>query len=558
MTGRLLPLVAMILGSLPVVARASEVSAGRAVYRDGKVASGGALRGILEGDVEVRGAAASCARCHRPSGFGSNEGTSIVPAITGPSLFRPRQARRADLIRGLYQAPIPEAAQAAARTPRDRPAYTDRSLAEALRRGIDPTGRVLDPLMPRYELGDDDMRSLIAYMRTLSAEREPGVDDRNLHLATVVSAGVDPARRRALLSVVEAFVRARNLDIRRTRDRPGFSIHFKGEYRDALRDWVLHVWELDGPAETWGAQLDAHQRRQPVFAMVSGLVDAGWRPLHDFSARSGVPCLFPVTGLPVLDDVADSPTIYLSRGLTVEAESLGSWLSEPGHLPADARVVQVYRPTESGTTLASSFRRAFGHDLRSRLTDERLPRDEPQAVATWYRSIARRPPTVMVLWLTAADLATLPSPDRLPRGVDVYLSGGILEGDLASVPRPWYDRVRLTYPYAIPGREEPQIYRARAWLRSRKVEPGPERVQLSAFVAMSLLDHALGRMVDHFSRDYLVECVEHEAENAMNPGLFPRMSLGPGQRFASKGCAIVSAHRDVSGGLIVVSPWIIP
>lgn len=256
-------------------AKAGDVATGRTIYREGKLVSGSPLRGVLEGDVEVGGAAASCSRCHRPSGFGSSEGASIVPPITGPSLFLARQNRRADMIRGLYQDPLPKVVRATPRTPRDRPAYTEQSLASALRTGKDPSGRVLDPLMPRYDLGDDDMASLILYLRTLAAVPDPGVDDRSLHLATVVSEGIDPARRRALISVIEAFARARNLEIRRERDRPGFSPHFKGEYRDALRECVIHVWILEGRPDTWGDQLDAHYHRQPVFALVSGLVEGG-------------------------------------------------------------------------------------------------------------------------------------------------------------------------------------------------------------------------------------------------------------------------------------------
>ncbi len=558
MTRSLLVLGSLLLSPPSGSAPPDDVPAGRALYRDETLTSGAPLRGVLQGDVEVRGAAASCSRCHRPSGFGSSEGAAIVPPVTGPSLFSPRQARSADLIRGLYQDPLPDVARAAARTPRDRPAYDERSLAAALRTGIDPAGRTLDPLMPRYDLSDEDLKALTAYLQTLASVPDPGVDERSLHLATVISSGVDPARRRALLSVIEAFVRARNLDVRRERDRPGFSPHFKGEYRDALREWVLHVWELDGPAGTWGAQLDAHQRRRPVFALVSGLVEGGWRPVHEFSARSGVPCLFPATDLPGGSDDADSPTIYLSRGLAGEAEALGSWLSGPGRVPPAARIVQIYRPTEQGTTLAEAFRRGLRGDARAGLVDHRLPADDARALESWFRSVADRPPAILVLWLASADLDTLPPPESLSRRVDVYLSGGLLDGEVTSVPRPWIGRVQLTYPFALPGHEEPQIYRARAWLRSRKVERGPERLQLAAFFAMSVVEHSLARMVDHFSREYLIECVEHEAENAMNPGLFPQMSLGPGQRFASKGCYIVSPSPTASGEVVPVSPWIIP
>jgi len=209
MIRRLLMIVGLLLVAISTQAREEDPPPGEVLYRQGRLSSGAALRGVLQGDVEVRGAAASCAQCHRPSGYGSNEGATIVPPITGRSLFQPRQTRRADMIRGLYQDPLPDTLGAVVRTPRDRPAYNRESLAVALRAGIDPAGRKIDPMMPRYDLNEVDLSALIAYLKTLAAESDPGVDDRNLHLATVISTGVDPARRRALLSVLESFVRTR-------------------------------------------------------------------------------------------------------------------------------------------------------------------------------------------------------------------------------------------------------------------------------------------------------------------------------------------------------------
>jgi len=537
---------------------ASDIEAGRRVYRDGQLASGASLRGVLENDVEVRAEAASCARCHRPSGFGSNEGATLVPPITGPALFHSREPRRADMIRRLYQDVLPDAARASARTPRSRPAYTSESLAVALRTGVDPEGRPLDPLMPRYPLNDEDMGHLVAYLKGLAVTPDPGVDGRQLHLATVISGGVEPSERQALTAVLDAFVRTRNLEDRRERQRPGLSPNYKDEYRAARREWVLHTWELEGPAATWEQQLEGYYRRQPVFALVGGLVQGDWKPVHEFCQRTGLPCLFPITDLPAIPDVeSESPTIYFSKGLALEAEALAVWLSEPGRVPAGSRIVQVYRPGPEGTALSASFRRALRKDLRGRLDDLPVARDDALSPEFWRHLVDERAGSTLILWLTAEDLSSFhPAVGAEQR--TIYLSGGLLGEKASTLPESLRFRVMFTYIYTIPGREVPAIYRARAWLRSRGVGRGPERVQLGAYFAMSVLEHASVRMVDHFSRPYLIECVEHEVENALNPGLYPSMSLGPGQRFCSKGSYIVEPSRSVRRGVEPVSAWIIP
>jgi len=78
-----------------------------------------------------------------------------------------------------------------------RPAYTDKTLAIALRGGVDPTGRRFDPIMPRYRLEEQDMAVLIAYLKELSSVPAPGVTETTLRFATVIAGEVSPADRAA-------------------------------------------------------------------------------------------------------------------------------------------------------------------------------------------------------------------------------------------------------------------------------------------------------------------------------------------------------------------------
>ena len=115
---------------------------------------------------------------------------------------------------------------------------------------------------------------------------------------------------------------------------------------------MLHVWDLSGPSDTWAAQLEAYYKAQPVFALMSGLGNASWRPIHDFSERFEVPCIFPQVDVPVLTE-RDFYTVYLSRGITLEAQALARFLRD-----ADERgpVMQVFRRNEASAAGADAFR----------------------------------------------------------------------------------------------------------------------------------------------------------------------------------------------------------
>jgi hypothetical protein len=547
------------LAGAAATAWARDPAAGRRIYREGVLASGEPVRATLQGDVEIRGRTASCATCHRPSGFGSNEGSSIVPAITGPLLFADRLPRRADLFRGLFQDPLPSPARTAVRTPRTRAAYDQKSLAVALRDGVDPDGRRLDRLMPRYAFGERDMNHLTAYLKTLGAAPDPGVDDTTIHFATVVSEGVDLEKRRAMLATIEAFLRRRNLEVDRDVRRPSASPYYKDEFRIARRRWDLHTWELAGPSATWEAQLEARYRERPVFALLGGLVAGSWAPVHCYCERLSIPCLFPLTDLPeVVEEDRPSSTVYFTRGLQGEAEALALWVSRAHPEGRLGPIVQVFRDTEEGRTLARAFRRAMPEARAARLQDVPAYAEVPSE-EFWRRAVHDRKPSLLVLWLGPADLDAYSkthsaAEDRLA----LYASSSLLGRTTMAIPERLRGRLGLTYPTTLPGSEEPHLFRVRSWFRAQGIADEHEVVRLNTYLTLSLTEHALERMVDHFSRDYFLECVEHELESMENPGVFPRLSLGPGQRYASKGCYIAAPARDRPGDLEAISSWIVP
>jgi hypothetical protein len=217
---------------------------------------------------------AACAACHRRSGYGSSEGRFVIRPIIGPALTQQQTV------------PVRSPRVKARLGSSQRPPYTEALLARAIRHGIDAAGKPLDPTMPRYVLSDAEMKSLAGHLFSLSAQPSPGVDEQDIHFATVIQPGVTPRQRRAMLDVMQAFVRdkggsARHEELRREAGNMRMARSF--------RKWVLHVWELSGSSDTWRAQLDAYYSQQPVFALIGGLGEASWRPIHEFCEQLGNP-----------------------------------------------------------------------------------------------------------------------------------------------------------------------------------------------------------------------------------------------------------------------------
>jgi hypothetical protein len=140
--------------------------------------------------------------------------------------------------------------------------------------------------MPRYPLSDGDLDTLIAYLKTLSSDPDPGVTERDIHFATIVDEAVDAGARKAFLDVFESYFTQKNTETRHETHRAEHAPWHEAWTMATYRKWVLHVWELKGPSSTWADQLQALYDRQPVFAVLSGVAKGGWQPIHDLCERS--------------------------------------------------------------------------------------------------------------------------------------------------------------------------------------------------------------------------------------------------------------------------------
>ena len=479
-----------------------------------------------------------------------SDSEALVLPIDGPDLTEARSLRRADVLRRLYQEVHSAPTWASERALKERPSYTLDAFKVALRTGVDPAGRLLSSAMPRYSMPNEALESLYGYLQRLGAEPPPGVTQSTITLATVVAGNVDPWSERAMLDVMHAYLDRFNLDVGRELARPSFSPYYKSELRPALRKVNLEVYRLRGDATTWPAQLEQAYSIDPAFAIVGGVSQYTWDEIHLFCERKAIPCLFPNTDAPGRGASTAQQSIYLDEGGKTEARGLARYLADRGELK---EVVQVFRDGPEERRLAEAFAEAVA------ATGARIPDTVllPEAEPAPLQSLVKDPSTVLVLWLTAAD-RSWQSVQCTSISPKLYGSGSLLFGDAPPHSRGLPSCLAFAWRYALPGQEVPQLFRTRAWLEARKVRaPDRERIQLNTFFAMSAVEHALVHMVDHYSRDYLIESVEHEVENALNPGNYPRshLGLGPGQRFASKGTYI--AHFDTDGVLRPLSAWIL-
>ncbi|MBM2775029.1 c-type cytochrome [Burkholderia territorii] len=514
--------------------------AGEAIFQRGILGSGAPLEAVHQDGVRLRGAAAACINCHRRSGLGSKEGNNTVPPITWRYLAHPRARTGEDL-------DIPYVSGMRV----DREPYTEATLARVVRDGIDPDGKPLGRLMPQYALSDADMAALSGYLKRLDARKPSGVTDTVLHFATIITPDADPVKRAGMLDVLQHYFADKNAfpigatpPLRSTR-KMMFMVN---------RRWELHVWQLTGSPDTWRAQLAQFLARQPVLAVVSGLGGRNWAPVHDFCEEEAVPCLFPNVEVPAGTD-RDFYSVYFSRGVLLESDLIAKRIEdERGARPAlktMSSVWQVYRAGDNGERGAQALAaalKAHGIAVSNRVL---APRD---GVAQALHGISRD--DVLVLWLRPPDLAAL---EHVPPASDTVFMSGLLGGlDSTPLPTRWRGVTRVAYPFDLPEGRRVRVDYAFGWFTIRQIPIVAPQVQADTYLACGLLAETLSHLVDAFVREYLVERIEDMLERRILTGYYPRLTLAPGQRFASKGGYIVRFAGADRTTVRADGGWIVP
>ncbi len=520
---------------------------GERMYRKGLLPSDSAMQSFVAGNIPLVGTTFTCVSCHLRSGTGSYEDGVVTLPTNGASLFHP-------FFKNLRTLTAAERDNLNLQLAPSRPAYTDETLAIAIRCGTDPTGRKFNPVMPRYDLSERDMKTLVAYLHFLSSDLSPGVDDTTLRFATVITDEVSMEDRQAMLSPLDHYVSFHNQLLRGL--KPWMPRSKSGnEMIQEFRQLTLAHWILKGPSKTWPRQLAAYYREDPVFALVGGISYGDWKPIHSFCENHRLPCLFPITDFPVLSET-DWYTLYFSKGLYQEGQAAANFAANQVDRSLNKKIIQISLNTPECAALSAGFRDTW-RELGRKPVKEIVLEGQGTTTNTVRNAIHRKKPATVLLWAgphVYGALQDLAESQDVPEMI--IMSSSCLQGRIAELPDSARSSTYLTFPFRHPDEEVKYLRNTNTSMAELTALTNGSRIATRTHALIQLLEVGISEMGRNFYRDNLLDRISDLPDQVLPD--YERLSFGPGQRYASKGCYIMQLSSGPSPALIKKSRWVIP
>lgn len=479
-------------------AQKKQIERGRRIYLEGVSPSGAEITAVMsEASVEVPASAVPCAGCHGRDGKGRPEGGVSPTDLTWSTLTRPYGATYA--------------------SGRKHPPYDEKTLKRAIAMGLDPAGNPLHVAMPRFRMNQADMADLVAYMKQLGTETDPGVGESELRIGVLLPpAGPLSPMGQAIRSAVSARFDQVNKN--------------GGIYGRLLTPRFL---EAPGPPEQRQSWTEDFLTREKIFAGVASFLAGADSELGNLFARKEIPLVGPFTLYPRESLPLNRYVFYLLPGVEIQAQALARFVRQsPGGAPRPAIVVPNDKALDEAV---KALRRIAAAEKwpEPLLVRSGRPGFTPNDVTSLARAKAD---PVFFLGSGPDARAFLEAADRLGWRPRVLVTGTAADASLFAAPAAFAGLLFAAMPTA-PSLSVKGAAAYRELDAAAKLPDAHLSAQLSALASADILIEALRRAGRDVSRDKLI--AQLEALRKLDTGFAPPVTYGPNRRLGARGAYIV-------------------
>lgn len=479
---------------------------GKQIYLKGESGEGASeIKAFLGSDkLEVPASAFPCGNCHGLRGEGTKEGGLQPPPINWEKLIAPHTS---------------------ALTRRERPPYTEATLARAIKVGLDPTGAMLHPGMPQYDLTPEQLTDLVAYLKQLGkdSDADPGLDDKRIKVGAALPL------TGALAQVGE--------DIKAALTAYFTGINAQGGVYGRQFDLVV----VDSRGDSAGT-LEATQRlveREGVFALIASFEASGSDATNDYLKRNEVALVGPVTLSPRLSVPPNPQVFYLLPTFGDQARALVDFAAAK-FKERTPRLGVISTDSEFDADALAGLK------TQAKLYPLQIVAEETYArgsfpVAALVEMIAQKKLDGIFFFGNADQFAQLTrAMDAAKLNIAIFSSVVMIGHGAFNAPASIAPQIFLAYPAALPGQDD--FTEFINVMQKGGVKLSSPAFQSVAYGAAKTFVEATKLSGRQLSRSSLLASLERL--NDFKTGVVPPLTFGPNRRIGASGCYIVGVDLN--------------
>jgi ABC-type branched-subunit amino acid transport system substrate-binding protein len=476
---------------------------GKAFYLRGETASGQEITALMN-DVDVPASTLSCAGCHGARGEGKTEGGVTAGNLTWSYLTKPYGHNDEG--------------------GRKHGAFSEASFTRMITSGLDPAGNKVAVAMPTYRMPQEDMADLIAYLKRIETDFDPGISDTKIVIGTVLP---EKTAMSGLAQSMNDVLQAYFNDVN----------SHGGIYNRSIELRVMY-----GDANATVANLKHLIDDEQVFAVVSGLTAGADDGVAALTAEKEIPFIGPSTLLPQRSSPVNRYIFYLLPGLKEQARALTAFAGKrTDSAKVHAGIVAPDLPFNRSITAAIEEQAKKLH--WSSVTTSYYQANKFNAADVVRELYEKGVDSVFFVgpgndsaWLLSEAESTSWKPS-------VYLLGTMAGRNISeSVTVKMKDHVFLAFPTVPADVSAAGAAEYASLLQRNKLASTHAAAQASAMAAAQILVYALEHCGKDLSRERLITTLEGLYE--YDTGLMPKLTFGPNRRIGALGAYVVTIDPE--------------
>ena len=458
----------------------------------------------MMGEIEVPATTLTCAGCHGARGEGKTEGGVTAGNMTWSHLTKPYGHAHE---RG-----------------RKHPAFSETSFVRVVTAGVDPAGNKLSAAMPTYRMPLQDMSDLIAYLKRIETDSDPGVSETTIVIGTLLP---DKTALTGLAQSMEDVLQAYFAEV---------------NSRGGIYNRKIELRLMHGDTTSTLTNMKHLIDDEEVFAIVSGLTAGAEESVAALSQEKEVPLIGPSALLPQRGLPLNRYVFYLLPGLKEQAKTLVSFAAKKAD-PNKSRVAIICSDTEFSRQIAKSIEDQAKKLAWGTVTEIYYSRERFNAAQYVTELKQKGIDSVFHLGSGAETGALFKDAEAAGWSPAFYLLGTLVGRNITElVPVKMKDRVFLAFPTIPADISATGAAEYSALLQKNKLVSTHAAAQASAMAAAMILVHGLELTGKDLSRERLVTTLEGLYE--FETGLIPRITFGPNRRIGVLGAYIVTIDPE--------------